>query len=90
MGGAAKEAQQAVDRGDLKRVEAIIQSMTLDERRDPDILSGSRKRRIARGSGTSVGDVNRLIKQFAEMRKLMKQMSGSGGRRALMQQLGRR
>ena len=61
MGGAAKEAQQAVDRGDLKRVEAIIQSMTLEERRDPDILSGSRKRRIARGSGTNVGEVNRLI-----------------------------
>jgi signal recognition particle subunit SRP54 len=90
MGGAAKEAQQAVDRGDLKRVEAIIQSMTIEERRDPDILSGSRKRRIARGSGTNVGEVNRLIKQFAEMRKLMRQMSGSGGRRALMQQLGRR
>jgi signal recognition particle subunit SRP54 len=90
MGGAAKEAQQAVDRGDLKRVEAIIQSMTIQERREPEILTGSRKRRIARGSGTHVADVNRLIKQFAEMRKLMKQMSGAGGRRAMMQQLGRR
>jgi signal recognition particle subunit SRP54 len=90
MGGAAKEAQQAVDRGELKRVEAIIQSMTTQERREPEILTGSRKRRIARGSGTHVADVNRLIKQFAEMRKLMKQMSGAGGRRAMMQQLGRR
>jgi len=90
MGGAAKEAQQAVDRGDLKRVEAIIQSMTIHERREPEILTGSRKRRIARGSGTHVADVNRLIKQFAEMRKMMRQMSGSGGRRAVMQQLGRR
>jgi signal recognition particle subunit SRP54 len=90
MGGAAKEAQQAVDRGELKRVEAIIQSMTIQERREPEILTGSRKRRIARGSGTHVADVNRLIKQFAEMRKLMRQMSGAGGRRAMMQQLGRR
>jgi signal recognition particle subunit SRP54 len=90
MGGAAKEVQQAVDRGELKRVEAIIQSMTARERREPDILSGSRKRRVARGSGTQLQDVNRLIKQFGEMQRLMRQMSGSGGRRALMQQLGRR
>jgi signal recognition particle subunit SRP54 len=90
MGGAAKEAQQAVDRGELKRVEAIIHSMTLQERREPNILSGSRRRRIARGSGTSLQDVNRLIKQFGEMQKMMRQLSGGGGRRALMQQLGRR
>jgi signal recognition particle subunit SRP54 len=90
MGGAAKEAQQAVDRGDMKRVEAIIQSMTTKERREPDILSASRKRRVARGSGTSLQDVNRLLKQFTEMQKMMRQLSGSGGRRALMQQLGRR
>jgi signal recognition particle subunit SRP54 len=90
MGGAAKEAQQAVDRGDMKRVEAIIQSMTTEERREPDILSASRKRRVARGSGTSLQDVNRLLKQFTEMQKMMRQLSGSGGRRALMQQLGRR
>ena len=90
MGGAAKEAQQAVDRGELKRVEAIIQSMTLQERREPNILSGSRRRRIAKGSGTSLQDVNRLIKQFGEMQKVMRQLGGGGGRRALMQQLGRR
>jgi signal recognition particle subunit SRP54 len=90
MGGAAKEAQQAVDRGDMKRVEAIIQSMTPQERVDPSILSGSRKRRVARGSGTQLQDVNRLLKQFAEMQKMMKQLSGAGGRRALMQQIGRR
>ena len=90
MGGAAKDAQQAVDRGELKRVEAIIQSMTFEERRDPSILSGSRRRRIARGSGTSLQDVNRLIKQFGEMQKMMRQLSGGAGRRALMQQLGRR
>ena len=78
MGGAAKEAQQAVERGDLKRVEAIIQSMTVEERRDPDVLSGSRRRRVARGSGTSVADVNRLLKQFAEMKKVMRQLAGGG------------
>jgi signal recognition particle subunit SRP54 len=83
MGGAAREAQQAVDRGELTRVEAIIQSMTLAERRDPDLLNGSRRRRVARGSGTSLQDVNRLIKQFTEMKKLMKQFSGAGGKRAL-------
>jgi signal recognition particle subunit SRP54 len=82
MGGAAKEAQAAVDRGDMKRVEAIIQSMTVAERRDPELLSGSRKRRVARGSGTSLQDVNRLLKQFAEMKKLMRQLGG--GRRPML------
>ena len=91
MGGMAKEAQAAVDRGDLKRVEAIILSMTKKERRDPSILNASRRRRIAKGSGTSLPEVNRLIKQFGEMQKLMKQLSGAGGRRAAMGQLlGRR
>jgi signal recognition particle subunit SRP54 len=84
MGGMANEAQAAVDRGDLKRVEAIIRSMTPAERRDPHILNGSRRRRIATGSGTTLTDVNRLIKQFAEMQKLMKQLAGSGGRRAAL------
>ena len=80
MGGMAKEAQEAVDRGDLRRVEAIIRSMTPRERRDPAILNGSRRRRIAAGSGTDLTDVNRLIKQHAEMQKLMKQLP-AGGRR---------
>ncbi len=83
MGGAAKQAQEAVDRGELKRVEAIIQSMTPLERRNPDVLTASRRRRIARGSGTSQQDVNRLIKQFGEMQRLMKQFGG-GGRRGLL------
>jgi signal recognition particle subunit SRP54 len=82
MGGMAKDAQAAVDSGQLKRVEAIIQSMTRVERNDPNILNASRRRRIARGSGTSLQDVNRLIKQFGEMQKLMRQMS-SGGKRGL-------
>ena len=84
MGGMANEAQAAVDRGDLKRVEAIIRSMTPAERRDPNLLNGSRRRRIAAGSGTSLTDVNRLIKQFGEMQKLMKQLAGGGGRRAAL------
>jgi len=91
MGGMAKEAQAAVDRGDLRRVEAIILSMTQRERRDPGVLNASRRRRIAKGSGTTLPEVNRLIKQFGEMQKLMKQLSGAGGRRAAMgQMLGRR
>ena len=81
MGGMAKQAQQAVDSGELKRVEAIIQSMTLEERGDPHLLNASRRRRIARGSGTTLQDVNRVIKQFGEMQKLMKQFGGGGGKR---------
>ena len=83
MGGMAKEAQDAVDRGDLKRTEAIIRSMTPRERRDPSVLNGSRRRRIAAGSGTSLTDVNRLVKQFAEMQRVMKQLSGMRGRGGL-------
>jgi signal recognition particle subunit SRP54 len=72
----AKQAQESVDRGDLKRVEAIIRSMTPTERREPGILNAARRRRIARGSGTRLQDVNQLVKQFGELQKVMKQMSG--------------
>jgi signal recognition particle subunit SRP54 len=82
MGGLAGEAQAAVDRGELKRTEAIIRSMTPRERRDPHVIDGSRRRRIAAGSGTSLTDVSRLVKQFSEMQRLMKQLgSGLGGRK---------
>ncbi len=81
MRGLAKEAQGAADRGELKHVEAIIQSMTRQERADPTILNASRRRRIARGSGTSLPDVNRLVKQFGEMQKLVRMMQRQGGRR---------
>jgi len=90
MGNLAGEAQAAVDRGDLRRTEAIIRAMTPNERRDPSILNGSRRRRIAAGSGTSLPDVNRLVKQFGEMQKLMKQLSGGGKRAALGALSGRR
>jgi signal recognition particle subunit SRP54 len=90
MGGMAKDAQDAVDRGDLKRIEAIIRSMTRRERRDPGVINGSRRRRIAAGSGTGLTDVNRLIKQHGELQKLMKQLSGGGRRAALGALSGRR
>ncbi len=69
--------QQASDK-EVKRLVAIINSMTPQERRFPDIIKGSRKRRIAAGSGTQVQDVNRLLKQFSQMHKMMKKMKGGG------------
>ncbi len=65
---------------DIKRIEAIIQSMTGEERRKPKIIKASRKRRIAAGSGTSVQEVNMLLKQFREMQRMMKQMRSGRGR----------
>jgi signal recognition particle subunit SRP54 len=65
---------------ELKKIEAIIRSMTPEERRDPNIIDGSRRRRIARGSGTAVQDVNRLLNQFQEMRKMMKRFSKMAGK----------
>ncbi len=90
MGNMANEAQAAVDRGDLKRTEAIIRAMTPGERREPTVLNASRRRRIAAGSGTTLPDVNRLVKQFTEMQKLMKQLAGGGRRGALGSLVGRR
>jgi len=80
LGGLAGEAQASIERGDLTRIEAIVRSMTRAERNDPTMLNGSRRRRIAAGSGTSLVEVNRLVKQFAEMQKLMRQLGGSGRR----------
>ena len=65
---------------ELKRVEAIINSMTIEERRNPAVLNGSRRRRIAQGSGTTVTDINRLIKQFLEMKKVMQRFNKLGAR----------
>ncbi len=75
-----------VDEKQLTRVEAIICSMTPQEKQEPGIINASRRRRIARGSGTTVQDVNRLIKQFQDMKKMMKQFSGmgKGGKRRRM------
>lgn len=82
MGKAMKDVD--IDDNSFKGVEAIIRSMTPTERETPQILSGSRRKRIAAGSGTSIQEVNRLIKQFDEMRKMMKMVSSGGAK-----QLGR-
>jgi len=71
--------QVEIDDRDLKRVEAIVQSMTPEERRTPKIIGGSRKRRIASGSGTTPQDVNRVLKQFADAQKMMKTLAGGKG-----------
>jgi signal recognition particle subunit SRP54 len=82
MGKAIKDID--IDDNSFKPVEAIIRSMTLEERENPDVINGSRKNRIAVGSGTSVQQVNQLLKQFNDMRKMMKTMNKmGGGKRAL-------
>ncbi len=78
--GMGKVSQSAVDENALDRVEAIINSMTPEERRKPVIIDGSRRKRISAGSGTTVQDVNRLLRQFESMKKMMKQF-GKQGRR---------
>ncbi len=80
--GALKEMQQAreqVDEKQMGRVEAIINSMTAKERRNHQIINGQRRKRIAKGSGTSVEEVNRLLKQFIQMKKMLKAMGGMAG-----------
>jgi signal recognition particle subunit SRP54 len=77
--GQMKDAISQIDDRDLDRVAAIIRSMTPAERQDPKILNGSRRLRIARGSGVTVNDVNQLVNRFAEARKVMKQMGGMPG-----------
>jgi signal recognition particle subunit SRP54 len=72
-----------IDDDAFKGIEGIIKSMTEEERENPKILNGSRRKRIAAGSGSSIQDVNRLIKQFEDTRKMMKMMSGAGGRNAM-------
>jgi signal recognition particle subunit SRP54 len=72
--GGAQLSSMKIDERELDRIQAIIQAMTPEERRKPELIKGSRRLRIARGSGTSVQQVNRLVKQFAQMRKTMKQV----------------
>ena len=86
MGSAMKDLP--MDDNALKPIEAIIHSMTLKERRNPDIINASRRKRIAEGSGTSVKDVNDLLKQFEQMRKMMKSMTNMGKMGRMMQGLG--
>jgi signal recognition particle subunit SRP54 len=80
MPGIPKELKNAnISDDDLKPIEAIIRSMTMEERTFPKVINGTRRQRIAAGSGTQVGDVNRLVKQFDEMQKMMKKMGALGG-----------
>jgi len=82
MGKAVKDID--LDDNSFKPIEAIIKSMTLKERENPEILNASRKTRISKGSGTSIQQVNQLLKQFEDMRKMMKTMNKmGGGKRAL-------
>jgi ribosomal protein S16 len=80
-------AQSAAEK-QFKQMEAIINSMTPAERRDPELISGSRKRRIAMGSGTQVQDIGRLIKQHKQMQKMMKKFSAKGGMAKMMRGMG--
>jgi signal recognition particle subunit SRP54 len=79
MGNLKALAENKPDEKQIGRVEAIISSMTPDERRKQHIINGSRRKRIAKGSGTSVEEVNRLLKQFVQMQKMMKQLGGMSG-----------
>ena len=86
MGGMAQAAQN-LDTQQFVRMEAMINSMTPRERRNPDLISGSRKRRITGGSGTVIQDLNRLLKQHKQMQKMMKKMKG-GGMQRMMRGMG--
>lgn len=81
VGKAIKDVD--MDNNSFKSIEAIIQSMTKEEKNDPAILNGNRRKRIAMGSGTSIAEVNRLVKQFEDMRKVMKTVAGGGGKNAM-------
>ena len=78
-----------IDDDAFKGIEAIIHSMTKQERSNPNILNGSRKKRIAEGSGTSVVEVNQLIKQFSQMGKMMKAMQGGGAKQMMQMMQGK-
>ena len=82
--GAAQALQNPAQARQMKRMVAIIDSMTPQERRKPEIINGSRKRRVAQGSGTQIQDVNRLLKQHKQMQKMMKKMGSKGGMANMM------
>lgn len=88
MGNMAQAAQSQLDSKMFTRMEAIINSMTPAERRNPDLLNGSRKKRIVAGSGTQIQDLNRLLKQHKQMAKMMKKMGQKGGMQNMMRGMG--
>lgn len=77
-----------VDDRKLVRFEAIISSMTPSERRHPEIVNGSRRRRVARGAGTTVEEVNRLLRQYAEMKRMVKRLGKGGDPRRVLRSMG--
>ncbi len=84
-----EELENAMDEKKMARIEAIIYSMTPQERSNPDIFNMSRKRRVAKGAGVDIAEVNRLVKQFEQTRKMMKQMSGLMGGKGKRGKMGR-
>lgn len=90
MGNIPDAVKQQANDKELVKLEAIINSMTAKERKKPEIIKGSRKKRIAAGSGTQIQDVNRLLKQFTQMQKMMKKMGQKGGMSKMMRAMGGR
>jgi signal recognition particle subunit SRP54 len=88
LGNLKQIAENKPDEKQLARVEAMISSMTPAERRNDQIINGSRRKRIAAGSGTAVEDVNRLLKQFTEMKRVLQMVSGGGGAAAMQAMKG--
>jgi signal recognition particle subunit SRP54 len=84
MGGVMQAAQDPVALKQMKHMEALIDSMTVKERRDPELIKGSRKRRIAAGAGLDIPNLNRLLKQQKMMAKMMKKMRTKGGMKDMM------
>lgn len=89
MPGMGKMKGMKVDEKQMGRVEAIVKSMTIEEKRKPELLNASRRKRVANGSGTTIQDVNRLLKQFEDMRKMMKQFSTMMGSPKAKKKLGK-
>jgi len=89
MGQVPDQVKQQVNDKEVGKLIAMIDSMTPQERRFPAIIKGSRKRRIAQGSGTQIQDINRLLKQFTQMQKVMKKMKGGGLRKMMQAMQGR-
>jgi signal recognition particle subunit SRP54 len=84
MGQMGAQMQSQVDEKQFVRMEAVINSMTPIERRDPEVINGSRKQRIAAGSGTDVQEVNKVLKQHKQMSKMMKKVGKKGGMQKMM------
>jgi signal recognition particle subunit SRP54 len=83
MGQLKDMGDMEMEEKELVKIDAIISSMTRKERTNPSVLNGSRRKRIARGSGTTVQDVNRLVKQFSQTKKMLRSMTAAGGKRKM-------